>query len=253
MSLSVITVTRNNAAGLADTLASIAALQALPDEVLVIDGASTDITPDVLKRFRNVLPLRVLSEPDQGIYDAMNKGLSLAHGDWLIFINAGDRMDAAFDVRHFLSFVRGLKCAVVGITLQIWAGDAYVRPSKGPRLLRHLRSPPHQGFFAPRAFYATERFTLDRPVDADRAWVLAAQRRWGTVFYPHVVASFELGGISNMPSCRSLKQRRREGLRSYAMEAVKLALRTLVGSRAYYRIIFLGKYTRLRLPHSGER
>ena len=89
MKISIITVTFNAATTLADTLQSVAA-QIHPDiEHLVVDGASTDGTQDVVARYGSHLA-RFVSEPDQGIYDAMNKGLALATGDVIGFLNADD-------------------------------------------------------------------------------------------------------------------------------------------------------------------
>jgi glycosyltransferase involved in cell wall biosynthesis len=88
--ISVVTVTYNNAAGLAATLQSVAELQEKPFEILVIDGSSTDDTRAVVDRCRPGLPIRFVTEPDRGIYDAMNKGQRLATGDLLHYLNAGD-------------------------------------------------------------------------------------------------------------------------------------------------------------------
>lgn len=88
--VSVITVCYNNAAGLAATLSSLASLTSMPAEIVVIDGGSDDETLSVLEDFRITLPLRSISEPDDGIYDAMNKGRLLAQNDWVHYLNAGD-------------------------------------------------------------------------------------------------------------------------------------------------------------------
>lgn len=88
--VSVVTVTFNNASGLAATLGSLAALRDPPFEVIVVDGGSSDATAEVVEGFRGRLALRFVSEPDEGIYDAMNKGHRLAGGDLVHYLNAGD-------------------------------------------------------------------------------------------------------------------------------------------------------------------
>lgn len=89
MKISVITVCYNSGATLADALQSVAN-QTWPEiEHIVIDGASTDGTRAVIERYRGGLA-QVVSEPDGGIYDAMNKGLRLATGDVIGFLNADD-------------------------------------------------------------------------------------------------------------------------------------------------------------------
>jgi len=89
MKVTLITVAYNSASTIADTLASVAT-QSYPDiEHIVIDGLSKDATMDIV-RTRGQHLSRVVSEPDKGIYDAMNKGLKLATGDLVGFLNADD-------------------------------------------------------------------------------------------------------------------------------------------------------------------
>lgn len=86
MLLSIITITYNNLPGLQRTIASVRRQTFSNYEQIVIDGASTDGTPDYLKSAN----VRYVSEPDKGIYDAQNKGIALAMGDYCFFLNAGD-------------------------------------------------------------------------------------------------------------------------------------------------------------------
>ena len=86
MLLSIITITYNNLSGLQRTIASVQQQTFSDYEQIVIDGASTDGTPDYLKTTK----VRYVSEQDKGIYDAQNKGIALAKGDYCFFLNAGD-------------------------------------------------------------------------------------------------------------------------------------------------------------------
>ena len=86
---SLITVTYNAGAVLEDTIQSIITQTYKNVEYILIDGASTDNTMRIIERYRDHIHT-VVSEPDQGLYDAMNKGLSLATGDYVCFLNAGD-------------------------------------------------------------------------------------------------------------------------------------------------------------------
>ena len=86
---SVIIVTLNNADGLKRTLQSVSDLRYPCLEVIVIDGASTDSTASVVECFGNLVTVFV-SEKDKGIYNAMNKGIAYATGDYTVFMNAGD-------------------------------------------------------------------------------------------------------------------------------------------------------------------
>ncbi len=88
--VSIITVVRNGASTLAETLSSVRAQTYPHIEHVIVDGASTDGTPELVHSF-NHPRLHFLSEADRGIYDAMNKGISRAQGQWLLFLGADDR------------------------------------------------------------------------------------------------------------------------------------------------------------------
>lgn len=88
MKISVITVCFNSAQTLARSLQSVADQDWPYIEHIVIDGESTDETPQILQKFSHLVAL--VSEPDNGVYDAMNKGLKLATGDVICFLNADD-------------------------------------------------------------------------------------------------------------------------------------------------------------------
>lgn len=89
MIVTIITVCRNHAQELERTIRSVESQTWQEKEYLVIDGASTDDTRNVIKAHEASIT-RWISEPDQGIYDAMNKGVKMAQGEWVIFMNAGD-------------------------------------------------------------------------------------------------------------------------------------------------------------------
>ena len=92
MILSIITINRNNADGLEKTMRSVAAQIGEAFEYVVIDGASADGSVEVIRSFEAAFGerLRWISEPDKGIYNAMNKGIGMATGDYLQFLNSGD-------------------------------------------------------------------------------------------------------------------------------------------------------------------
>ena len=95
MILSIITINRNNAAGLEKTLQSVAAQTFKEFEYVVVDGASTDGSVEVIKRYESKFAhLKWISEPDKGIYNAMNKGIRMASGDYIQILNSADCLAA---------------------------------------------------------------------------------------------------------------------------------------------------------------
>ena len=99
LKLSIITINYNNAAGLKKTLDSVASQTCTDFEHIIVDGASTDGSVDIIREYENTLAsclsplasrLKWLSESDTGVYNAMNKGIKLAKGEYLLFLNSGD-------------------------------------------------------------------------------------------------------------------------------------------------------------------
>ncbi len=135
--ISIITVTYNAAEVLPPTMRSVASQMAgLPEgsiEHLIIDGASTDGTPQIA--LSNPVPgMRVVSEPDRGLYDAMNKGLRLARGHYVLFLNAGDAFHGEGALRDFLEAAQTGADIVFGDTVLV----DRERHVTGPR---HLSTP----------------------------------------------------------------------------------------------------------------
>lgn len=88
--ITVVTVVYNGAAHLEETIRSVTSLDYPSVQYIIIDGGSTDGTLDIIRRHEDKIAWWI-SEPDKGIYDAMNKGLNKADGEWINFMNCGDR------------------------------------------------------------------------------------------------------------------------------------------------------------------
>lgn len=100
--ISIVTVVWNNLEGLKITAASIATQIGAQIEHIVVDGASQDGTVEWLKKYEPSYPTLLISEPDDGLYDAMNKGLRMATGDLVLFLNGGDSFCSS-DILGFVS------------------------------------------------------------------------------------------------------------------------------------------------------
>ena len=118
MRLTIITINRNNKAGLENTMKSALSQTCTDFDYVVVDGASTDGSQEVIKRYAGLFDqrLRWISEPDTGIYNAMNKGIRMASGDYVQFLNSGDcladetvveRMIRALEQNNYPSILYG--------------------------------------------------------------------------------------------------------------------------------------------------
>jgi glycosyltransferase involved in cell wall biosynthesis len=195
--LSIITINRNNAAGLARTLASLQPLRRDPRvEFIGIDGCSSDGSAALASTFYE--PACFVCEPDAGIYDAMNKGLWLATGDYCYWLNSGDTFiaDCWPQLRSLLQTQHAglLACGVIPS-----APDGQDNPPHfaDPALLP-FSSLNHQClFFRTSVIRTLAGYRLNLGLTADRDLVLRLLASGASVCYePLLVARYELGGLS---------------------------------------------------------
>lgn len=196
--VSVITVVRNGAATISQTLESVRMQRLVDVEHLVIDGASSDETIEIIKNHQGG-QLRWTSEPDQGIYDAMNKGISLARGEWLLFLGADDVLaDPTALADIFLERDLAPYDLVCG-TSSYQDGRKCV-----PRLDWHtliFNTVHHQAAFYRRSLFDRFRYRLDIPVVADYEmnFLIYRQRR-PVLFLDRKVAISGCYGVSHTSS-----------------------------------------------------
>lgn len=127
MKLSIITINYNNCEGLRRTIESVVAQTCSDFEYIVIDGGSTDDSVDVIKQYAQQIDYWV-SEPDKGIYNAMNKGVAQAHGEYCLFMNSGDCLNDEAVVEDVYSI--GLKSDVVTGGIKKDGGNVYFGPER---------------------------------------------------------------------------------------------------------------------------
>lgn len=205
MKISVVTVSYNAAAEIEPTLRSVAAQSWKDLEYLIVDGASTDGTLGIVDRFRHSVDVLV-SEPDGGIYDAMNKALRLATGDAVIFMNAGDYFYSPYAVELAAEWLtRSPEVDVLYGGIEVRYPDGRVTEFMPPDASSALDflicgSLPHQGTFARRsAFARSGLFDTRYRSHADYDWFLKVASDPAIVMRrgDFMVASFGLGGASS--------------------------------------------------------
>jgi putative colanic acid biosynthesis glycosyltransferase len=200
--LSIITVTLNNADGLRKTLESVARFLDDPSvEVIVVDGNSADDTLKVVESFRRE-SLTFLSEPDDGVYDAMNKGARLSRGAYLMWLNSGDtlaRDDALADIRAFLR-AEPLWGVVGAMHLQGGAGHPFRIPNLPHVWWRHafgLQPHCHQAcLFSRRLYELLGGYSGSYGLFGDFDFILRAGMVSPPAELPEVLVLYEGGGRS---------------------------------------------------------
>lgn len=196
--VSVITVVRNGAASIFQTLESVRVQHKVHVEHIVIDGASTDGTIEILKKHQYG-QLRWISEPDHGIYDAMNKGISLARGEWLLFLGADDVLA---DSTVLADIFR--KQDLPEYDLVCGRSNYHDGRDCVPRLDWHtliFNTIHHQAAFYRKSLFDGFRYRLDIPVVADYEmnFRIYSQRRPALLLDRHVAIS-GICGISHSSS-----------------------------------------------------
>jgi glycosyltransferase len=221
MKISIITVAYNCAATIADTLASVRSQTYADIEHIVVDGGSTDGTVELVGRLGRPDTV-LLSEPDKGIYDAMNKGLRLATGEVIGCLNADD-------VFADEQVVADIARAAAAGAQAVYGDLVYVAQDQLDKVVRHWRSgaftpsrlafgwmPPHPTLYFRRALLpVVGEYDTSFRIAADYDYVLRLLRQpdLRVHYLPRVLIRMRLGGVSNR-SLRTVLQKSREDLRA---------------------------------------
>lgn len=265
ISISIITATYNAADTIEECLGSVAA-QTYPCEQLIIDGASTDRTLEIVGQFGGggTCVSRIVSEPDRGIYDAMNKGIALSTGEIVGILNADDfyatttvleRVARVFEDPTVMSCYGDLEyvreCGVESETYDGAGSSVEVSPRKRFSVVRYWKSgeyhrdsfywgwmPPHPTFFVRKSVY--ERFgcfNLEQGSAADYELMLRLllKERISCAYVPEVLVRMRTGGASNVTMKARIAANRMDrrawkinGLRPWPWTIMMKPLRKLV-------------------------
>ena len=250
MKISVITVCYNNASTIEDTILSIDSQKFPHKEHIIIDGVSTDHTLNIIESHRQKIS-KFISEPDRGIYDAMNKGISLASGEIIGILNADD----VYSNSGVLD-----KVATVFEDHNVGAcyGDlVYVEQENLNKIVRYWKScdyqnglfkkgwvPAHPTFFARKTVYdAYGSYDLDFSLAADFELMLRfiEKYRVKTKYLPYVFVKMRMGGATNKSLSNIIKQNV-EIYKAGRKNEVRISLLTLLFPKILSRIFqFINK------------
>lgn len=209
--LSVITIVYNNVRDIERTVLSVLNQSYANIEYLVIDGASNDGTLDILKKYEGQIS-RLVSERDKGIYDAMNKGLALSTGDYVLFMNSGDEIYASDTVE---------KIFATEPDADIYYGETEMfdenwdslgqRRHRAPenftwKDFKHGMCISHQAIYIRRSL--TEPYDLNYQLSSDIDWIIKAAKKAKKIVNARMyVAKYLVGGMSKKKHRQSLQER----------------------------------------------
>lgn len=271
---SIVSVTYNNIAGLRQTAQSVESQSCRDFEWLVIDGGSRDGTVAFLKSLCSPHPapppssrgegkcrqnnnLLWISEPDSGIYDAMNKGIARACGRYTIFMNTGDRIAGAEVLARLESALREYPQApdfLYGDALEDDRGAATLKPARSHETRAHGMFTHHQAMLYRTEILKTLRYDPHYDIAADYDLTCRfLDKAPHALYLPQPLCFFEAGGVSQRRAARGRAQQYRirrtlklcspiENAAVYLMQSAALFLRRLAP----------GLYWRLRRGASGR-
>jgi glycosyltransferase len=215
--ISIITAVYNNEGGIQSALESLFSQSFTDYELIVVDGGSTDGTLEVLEGYRNRIT-HLISEPDKGIYDALNKGLRLASGEVVGFLHSDDRLASPDVLRKVAALFEATGAdGVYGDLDYVSRKDpsriirSWKSRSYDPSLLRKGWMPPHPAFYIQKKWYTTHglfdtRYTISGDYDLMLRFLQVPGFR--AIYLPEVFVKMQTGGASN----RSLKNIMRKSM-----------------------------------------
>jgi len=239
--ISIITVTYNSAATLADTIESVLGQQVKPYEYIIIDGKSTDNTVEIANSYKSRMEdagirFIVVSEPDNGIYDAMNKGIRLAGGEIVGIINSDDWYEnnalaivkQSYEKEQFDLFYADLRMIRPD-------GSSFVKHSRN-RKYATSRDWNHPTSFITKAMY--DRFTYKNDTIHDDYDLILRIKKSGAriVVVNEVIADFRMNGVSHVRSVKKAAERMKIKYRIYRQNGY---------SRLYFFECFLVEVAKL--------
>lgn len=208
--ISIIIPTYNAASFLPRAMDSIVAQTFKNFEVLIIDGLSQDNTTDIAKQYSHKITLKIWSEKDQGIYDAMNKGIKAASGEWIYFLGSDDYF---YDHEALMDFSKADKAdidVVYGDVLYNESKKIYDGPFDVVKIYR--RNICHQAiFFRQRVFQYIGNYNVSfkglADWDHNIRWMLS--RKISKKYVNRTFAYFETGGYTSLNKDEKFLKRKR--------------------------------------------
>ena len=214
---SVITVTYNAGKVLEKTIQSVISQTYDNVEYLIIDGCSKDNTLPIAHQYKENIH-QLISEPDKGLYDAMNKGIRMATGDYLCFLNAGDKFHGSDTLQSIVHSLKELK-----VLPDVIFGETAIVDEKGHFLrMRRLSNPEelnwksfkegmlvcHQAFFAKRELATKEVYNLSYRFSADFDWCIRIMKQSKLLHNTHhTLIDYLNEGMTTQNHKASLKER----------------------------------------------
>lgn len=219
--ISIITVVFNGEQHIGRTISSVTGQTYKEIEYIIIDGKSTDRTLEIIEEHKGVD--RLVSEPDNGLYDAMNKGLRAATGEYVWFLNSGDQIYSSDTVEKLVAGLEGTPDIIYGGTMiideaQNEVGDRRLKPPARLtwKSFRQGMVVCHQSLIVKRVL--APDYNLEYRLSADIDWAIRASKNAESIHNSGLILSrFLEGGLTDHNIKAGLKERFRIMTRFYGL------------------------------------
>lgn len=208
LKISIITIVFNDAKGLEKTIQNIINQTYDNIEYIIIDGGSTDGTIEVIKKYEDKISHWV-SEPDKGIYDAMNKGINLVTGDWINFMNARDVFFDKSVIEKVVPILSNDIIIAYGDTIRDYGAYTSLRHNLNLSKMYHGQVFGHQSSFVSAIYHKKNLFSLEYEIAGDYDFLLNAyiKNKNGFKQIPMAISVFSMDGVSSNNEIQSTLER----------------------------------------------
>ncbi|MFH1052418.1 MAG: glycosyltransferase family 2 protein [bacterium] len=216
MKLSIITVCKNAVESIGKTIESVINQTFTDYEYIIVDGASTDGTVDAIKKYSERIS-KLITEPDIGIYDAMNKGINMSSGEYLMFLNAGDYFIHSSVLKRVFDYkLHG--DIIYGIGLIEFSNGFIFRktfPKKISKFYMFMDTIPHQDSLTRKiVFEKSEGFNSNFIIAGDYDFFIKSlyQNHFTYQYIPEAIAVNDLTGLSRKKKYKNVTKNERKSI-----------------------------------------
>ena len=236
MKISIITICYNSSETIEDTIKSVISQDYTHIEYIIVDGQSSDNTLEIVNKYKDHVS-KIVSEPDKGIYDAMNKGVELATGDFVGILNSDDLYANNTVITDVVNQLQKSKMYA------LYADLVYVDREDTDKVTRYWKSgeyvrnnfmkgwmPPHPTFFVRKKSYThlgTYNLRLKSAADYDLMLRFLYKHNLPTTYLPKTIVKMRVGGQSNVTLKNRLKANKEDRL-AWELNDLKPGLFTLI-------------------------
>ena len=177
-------------------------------ELIIVDGGSSDSTLSILRQYKKYIR-KLVSEPDDGIYNAMNKGVDMASGDWIVFMNAGDQFSSYDVISSIFKFCRGPEKIIYGDVIVNYGDFSFLKRAGDLARLWTGMKFSHQSAFIEVSYQKYNKYDESFRIAADFNFFLNAYKNQIQFKYVNIpISTVIIGGVSERNRLQTINDSR---------------------------------------------